>query len=179
MLRARVSGTLHDIFDVTGEGVGHPSRHLRCYGRFHWTYRPKSRASASCSAFGRAAQSAERHQSSLARSGTGPGRGRIGRRCGCLPGAWVETGHAALPGPGPNRGCSRLPHEPKRRENPLHRPGASTTRPPWPVDPEPAPPAGSRTAGRSVQRGRATPAAPCRGVAPRRPLRAEEGRAEP
>ncbi len=27
------------------------------------------------------------------------GRRRIGRRCGCLPGAWVETGHAALPRP--------------------------------------------------------------------------------
>ncbi len=24
----------------------------------------------------------------------------------CLPGAWVETGHAALPGPGPNRGAT-------------------------------------------------------------------------
>ncbi len=74
------------------------------------------------------------------------GRRRIGRRCGCLPGAWGETGHAALPGPGPNRGCNPLPHEPKHRENPLPRPGASTTRPPWPVDPEPAPPAGSHTA---------------------------------
>ncbi len=95
--------------------------------------------------------------SAQVRRSHGRGRGRIGRRCGCLPGAWVETGHAALPGPGPNHGCSRLPHEPKRRENPLQRPGASTTRPPWPVDPEPAPPAGSHTAGRSVQRGRVPP----------------------
>ncbi len=102
--------------------------------------------------------SPERHQSSFAPLDPARrGRGRIGRRCGCLPGAWVETGHAALPGPGPNRGCNPLPHEPKRRENPLPRPGGSTTRPPWPVDPEPAPPAGSHTARRSVQRGRTPP----------------------
>ncbi len=98
-------------------------------------------------------ESVERHQSSFAPIRHQRGRGRIGRRCGRLPGAWVETGHAALPGPGPNRGSNPLPHEPKHRENPLPRLGASTTRPPWPVDPEPAPPAGGHTARRSVQRG--------------------------
>ncbi len=65
------------------------------------------------------ATNTEGEATALARSG----RRRIGRRCGCLPGAWVETGHAALPGPGPNRGPNPLPHEPKRRENPLPRPG--------------------------------------------------------
>ncbi len=74
----------------------------------------------------------------------------------CLPGAWVETGHAALPGPGQ----SRMQPAASRAQTPrksASRPGGSTTRPPWPVDPEPAPPAGTTP-----------PADPCRGVAPRR-----------
>ncbi len=84
------------------------------------------------------------------------GRRRIGRRCGCLPGAWVETGHAAMPRPGKNRGCNPLPHEPKHRKTPLPRPGGRLP---------------------SVHRGRSTrsprprqaaipPADPCRGSRP-------------
>ncbi len=79
------------------------------------------------------------------------------------PAVWLPAGGVGGDRPrrparaGRNHGCSRLPHEPKRRENPLHRPGASTTRPPWPVDPEPAPPAGGHTARRSVQRDRSPP----------------------
>ncbi len=74
------------------------------------------------------------------------------------PAVWLPAGGVGGDRPrrparaGANHGCSRLPHEPKHRENPLPRPGGSTTRPPWPVDPEPAPPAGSHTARRSAQR---------------------------
>ncbi len=78
--------------------------------------------------FGGIAPSPTRDENCEAAPWTRRGRRRIGRRCGCLPGAWVETGHAALPGPGPNRGCNPLPDEPKRRENPPQRPGGRLPR---------------------------------------------------
>ncbi len=74
------------------------------------------------------------------------GRRRIGRRCGCLPGAWVETGHAALPGPSPIADATHCLTSPNTAKIRIRGGGSSTKRPPWPVDPEPAPPAGSHTA---------------------------------
>ncbi len=69
------------------------------------------------------------------------------------PAVWLPSGGVGGDRPrrparaGRNHGCNPLPHEPKRRETlASQRPGAFTTRPPWPVDPEPAPPAGSHTA---------------------------------
>ncbi len=75
------------------------------------------------------------------------GRCRIGRRCGCLPGAWVETGHAALRGPGqiadatrcltspnaaklwPLRGRGRLPRVHRGRSTRSPRPRQAATPP--------------------------------------------------
>ncbi len=85
------------------------------------------------------------------------GRGGIGRRCGCLPGAWVETGHAAMPGPDQITDVAVCLTTQTPRKSASKAGGSSTTRPPWPVDPEPAPPAGSHTARRSSQRDRAPP----------------------
>ncbi len=85
------------------------------------------------------------------------GRWRIGRRCGCLPGAWVETGHAALPGPeeitdvavcltGPNAAKIRFPG--RGRLPRVHR-GRSTR--------SPRPRQAATPPRRSAQRGRASP----------------------
>ncbi len=102
------------------------------------------------------------------------GAGRTSRRSSRThrPAVWLPAGGVGGDRPrrparaGTNRGRNPLPHEPKHRENPLPRPGGSTTRPPWPVDPEPAPPAGGHTARRSVQGGRARPIGPGRSPGP-------------
>ncbi len=88
-------------------------------------------------------------------------------RSGAIDTSWTKTYRRAvwLPAGGvggdrPRRPAragpkSRLQPTASRAQTPhksAPRPGASTTRPPWPVDPEPAPPAGSHTARRSVQR---------------------------
>ncbi len=75
----------------------------------------------------------------------------------CLPGAWVETGHAALPGPGQSRMQPTASRAQTPRKSASEAGGSSPTRPPWPVDPEPAPPAGTTP-----------PANPSKGGAPRR-----------
>ncbi len=87
----------------------------------------------------------------------GRGRGRRGGRCGCLPGAWGETGHAALPRPDQIADVAVCLTKPSAAETRIHRLGSCPTRRHRkPVDPEPAPPAGGHTARRSaVQRGRA------------------------
>ncbi len=61
----------------------------------------------------------------------------------CLPGAWEETGHAALPRPSQIADAAHCLTSPNAAKIRYERPGVPTTRPPWPVDPEPAPPAGT------------------------------------
>ncbi len=92
------------------------------------------------------------------------------------PAVWLPAGGVGgdrprrHPQAGPNPGCSRLPHEPKRRAPPDPQAGVvSNSPPPCAGRPGARAPGRQPHAGRSAQRGRAPPANPRKGVAPRRP----------